>query len=151
VEYAGSSQPRRFRAMVPPVAGTIFAVTLAFMLLFPFVRLTLAGSGEPETLLFLTKTDFGLNIFALILFLVPIVGVAVSLTLRTHLALLIDAILALIGVIMIPLALLAAGHDAGSNTLLGAHVSPGVGMIFVSIMLIVVTVSSGIAAFQTRR
>ena len=150
VEYVGSSQPRRFRAMVPPVAGTIFAVTLAFMLLFPFVRLTLEGAGEPETLLFLTKTDFGLNIFALILFLVPIVGVAVSLTMKARTALLIDALLGLVGVIMIPLTLLALRHNAGSDALLGAQVSPGFGMVLVSVMLIAVTISSGVAAFQTR-
>lgn len=151
VEYVSSSQPKRFRAMVAPVAGTIFAVTLAFMLLFPFVRLTLEGSGEPETLLFLTKTDFGFNIFALILFLVPIVGVAVSLSMRAHIALLIDALLGLVGVIMIPLTLLAIRHDAGGNALMAAQVSPGFGMILVCIMLLAVTISSGVAAFQTRR
>jgi hypothetical protein len=137
--------------MVPPVAGIIFAVTLAFMLLFPFVRLSLDGAGEPETLLFLTKTDFGLNIFALILFLVPIAGVFVSLALKARTALLIDALLGLIGVIMIPLTLITIGHDAGSNVLLMSHVAPGAGMIFVSVMLVVVTISSGIAAFQTQR
>lgn len=150
MEYAGSSQPRQFRAMVPPVAATIFAVTLAFMLLFPFVRLTLAGSGEPETLLFLTKPDFGLNIFALILFIVPVAGIAASLTLREHVALLMDALLAVIGLIMIPLAFLTLSHDAGSNALLASHVAPGVGMIFITIMLIIVAVSTGIAAVQTR-
>ena len=151
MEYAGSSPARPFRAMVPPVAGIIFAVTLAFMLLFPFVRLSLDGAGEPETLLFLTKTDFGLNIFALILFLVPIAGVFVSLALKARTALLIDALLGLIGVIMIPLTLTTIGHDAGSNVLLMSHVAPGAGMIFVSVMLVVVTISSGIAAFQTQR
>ena len=151
MEYAGSTQTRPFRAMVPPVAGIIFAVTLAFMLLFPFVRLSLDGAGEPETLLFLTKTDFGLNIFALILFIVPIAGVFLSLALKARTALLIDALLGLIGMIMIPLTLITAGHDAGKDALLQSHVSPGVGMIFISVMLIVVTVSSGIAAFQTRR
>ena len=150
MEYAGSTQARPFRAMVPPVAGTIFAVTLAFMLLFPFVRLSLDGAGEPETLLFLTKTDFGLNIFALILFIVPIAGVFVSLALKPRTALLIDALLGLIGVIMIPLTLIAVGRDAGSEPLLMSHVAPGVGMILVSIMLVVVTISSGIAAFQAR-
>ncbi|MEO9046993.1 MAG: hypothetical protein ABI331_06115 [Gemmatimonadaceae bacterium] len=150
MEYAGSTQARPFRAMVPPVAGVIFAVTLAFMLLFPFVRLSLDGAGEPETLLFLTKTDFGLNIFALILFIVPIAGVFASLALKPRAALLIDALLGLIGVIMIPLTLITIGHDAGTNALLMSHVSPGVGMIFVSIMLLVVTISSGIAAFQIR-
>jgi hypothetical protein len=151
VEYVGLNEPRRFRAMVPPVAGTIFAVTLAFMLLFPFARLTLDGAGEPETLLFLTKTDFGLNIFALILFLVPIVGVAVSLTMKARTALLVDALLGLVGVIMIPLTLLTMRHGAGSDSLLGAQVSPGFGMILVCIMLLAVTISSGVATFQARR
>jgi hypothetical protein len=136
---------------VPPVAGIIFAVTLAFMLLFPFVRLSLVGAGEPETLLFLTKNDFGLNIFALILFLVPIIGVFVSLFVREPTALLVDFLLGLIGVIMIPLTMITLGHNAGNNALLGSHVAPGMGMIIVSIMLIVVTVSSGIAALQARR
>ena len=150
MEYAGSTPARPFRAMVPPVAGTIFAVTLAFMLLFPFVRLSLDGAGEPETLLFLTKTDFGLNIFALILFIVPIAGVFASLALKARTALLIDALLGLIGLIMIPLTLITIGHDAGRDALLMSHVAPGVGMIFVTIMLLVVTISSGIATLQLR-
>jgi uncharacterized membrane protein YbhN (UPF0104 family) len=150
VEYAASNQPRRFRAMVPQVAGAIFAVTLAFMLLFPFVRLSLEGAGEPETLLFLTKTDFGLNIFALVLLLVPVVGVAVSLALRERQALLADAVLAIIGVIMIPLTIMTIGHEAGSNAALASHVSPGFGVVLVAIMLLVVAVFSGIASFQTR-
>lgn len=151
VEYAGSNQAGRFRAMVPPVAGTIFAVTLAFMLLFPFVQLSLAGAGEPETLLFLTKTDFGLNLFALVLILVPVAGVLVSIFMRARTALLIDAVLGLIGIIMIPLTIIAASHAAGSNPLLASHVSPGMGTILVSIMLLAVTVSSGFEAFQARR
>jgi hypothetical protein len=91
VEYAATDRPRRFRAMSAPVAATAFAVTLAFMLLFPFVRISLEGSGEPATLLFLTKTDFGLNIFALVLLLMPIAGIAASLVLRESAALLADA------------------------------------------------------------
>ncbi len=151
MEYAGSTPSKHFRAMTAPVAGTIFAVTLAFMLLFPFVRLTLGGAGEPETLLFLAKTDFGLNIFALVLLLVPVVGVGVSVFLPERRAVLIDAILAIIGVVMIPLAMLAVGHDAGRNAALGSHVAPGVGMFFITIMLLVLAVSSSIAVLQNRR
>jgi hypothetical protein len=151
VEYADTNRPARFRAMTPPVAGAIFAVTLAFMLLFPFVRLSLDGAGEPETLLFLTRTDFGLNIFALILLLMPVAGIAASLALRENVALMADAVLALIGIIMVPLTILALGHGAGANVLLASHVAPGVGMIMVLIMLVVLAITSGIAAFQIRR
>lgn len=151
VEYAVTDRPRRFRAMSAPVAATAFAVTLAFMLLFPFVRISLEGSGEPATLLFLTKTDFGLNVFALILLLMPVAGIAVSLTLRNATALIADAVFAVIGIIMIPLVILTLGHAAGGNASLASHVSPGVGMIIVSIMLIVIAVTSGIAALQVRR
>ena len=150
VEYAGSAQPKRFRTMVPQLAAMIFAVTLAFMLLLPFVRLSLLGSAEPETLLFLTKTDFGLNIFALILFLVPIAGIAAGLALREHTALLVHAILAVIGLIMIPLIVFTASRAAGSNPLLAAHVVPGIGTILVAIMLLVIAIGSGIATLQTR-
>ena len=152
MEYVSSSPPRRHaRLMTREVAGTVFAVTLAFMLLFPFVRLYLDGSSEPETVLFLTKTDFGLNIFALVLLLVPVVGVAVSLFLRDGLALMADSVLAIIGIIMIPLAVLTLGHEAGGNAQLASHVSIGVGVIPVTIMLVVIAVTSGIAAFQLRR
>lgn len=149
--YAGSSPSKHFYAMTPPVAGAVFAVTLAFMLLFPFVRLTLAGAGEPETLLFLTKTDFGLNIFALVLLLMPIAGVAVSLFLHGRQALVLDALLAIIGVVMIPLVMLTLGHDVGRNASLTSSVAPGMGMILIAIMLLVVAISSGIAALQARR
>lgn len=151
MEYAGSSRPRQFRAMAPQVAGTVFAVTLAFMLLFPFVRLSLDGAGEPETLLFLTKTDFGVNIFALILLLMPVLGVAASLALKEGTALLAQAILAVVGLIMIPLTVLTVGHDAGNNAALNSHVAPGMGLILVTIMLGVLAITSGIAAFQARR
>lgn len=152
MEYVSSNPPRhRHHLMTREVAGTVFAVTLAFMLLFPFVRLYLDGSSEPETVLFLTKTDFGLNIFALVLLLVPVVGVAASLFLRDGLALVIDSVLAIIGIIMIPLTMLTLGHEAGGNAQLASHVSFGVGVIPVTIMLIVIAVTSGIAALQLRR
>ena len=151
VEHAAAQRPGQFRAMTPPVAGTIFAVTLAFMLLFPFVRLTLGGSSEPATLLFLTKTDFGIDPFALVLLLMPVAGVAASLALRGHVALLADAIIAVIGLIMVPLVALTLGHGAGNDASIASHVAPGVGMILVVIMLLVLAVTSGVAAFQTRR
>ncbi len=50
MQHAGTQHPGHFRAMTPPVAGAIFAVTLAFMLLFPFVRLTLSNPGKDELL-----------------------------------------------------------------------------------------------------
>lgn len=136
--------------MTPEVAGTVFAVALAFMLLFPFVRLTLEGSSEPDTVLFLTKTDFGLNIFALVLILVPVLGVAASLFLRREVALIVDSILGIVGVIMIPLTILTLASEAGANASLRSHVLPGVGMGAVLILLLVVAVTSGIAAFQAR-
>ncbi|MEO6864967.1 MAG: hypothetical protein ABI229_05920 [Gemmatimonadaceae bacterium] len=151
MEYAGTSRPGHFRAMTPQVAGAVFAVTLAFMLLFPFVRLSLDGAGEPATLLFLTKTDFGLNIFALVLLLVPVAGIVASLALRENMALLADAVIAAIGVVMIPLTILTLGHAAGGNTLLASHVSVGMAVIPVSIMLCVLALSSGLAAFQAGR
>jgi hypothetical protein len=151
VEYAATDRPRRFRAMSAPVAATAFAVTLAFMLLFPFVRISLEGSGEPATLLFLTKTDFGLNIFALVLLLMPIAGIAASLVLRESAALLADAAFAVIGVIMIPLVILTLGHAAGGNASLASHVAPGVGLIIVSVMLLIIAITCGIAAMQARR
>ena len=128
VEYVGSSRSRRFRAMTPQVAGAVFAVTLAFMLLLPFVRLSLDGAGESETLLFLTKTDFGVNVFALILLLMPIAGIAASLSLREDLALLADAVFAAVGVVMIPLTILTLGHAAGGNSSLASHVAPVLAM-----------------------
>ena len=151
MEYVGSSSPRHFRAMTAPVAGTVFAVTLAFMLIFPFVRMSLDGAVEPEMLLFLTNTDFGLNIFALVLLLVPVAGIAASLMLRESRALLADAVLALVGVVMIPLVILALSRSAGGNASLASHVMPGFGMVLVLIMLGVLAISSGVAAFQARR
>jgi len=136
--------------MTPPVAGAVFAVTLAFMLLFPFVRLSLDGYGEPETLLFLTRTDFGLNLFAFVLLLMPVIGIAASLVLHGTTALLADAVLAAIGVVMIPLTTMKLADAVGSNASLASHVSPGTGMIVVLVMLLVLAVSSGFAAFQSR-
>ena len=151
MDHAATEHRTRIRAMSPPVAGAVFAVVLAFMLLFPFVRLTLDGSGEPATLLFLTKTDFGIDPFALILLLVPVAGIVASTALREHVAMLADAIIAIIGIIMVPLVLITLGHGAGGNNLLLSHVAPGMGMILVVIMLLVLAVSSGFAAMQTRR
>lgn len=151
MEYAGTDRAKRFRAMSPPVAGATFAVTLAFMLLFPFVRLTLDGSSEPATLLFLTRTDFGVNPFALTLFLMPVAGIAASLALREGAALLADSVIAIVGLIMVPLIVLTLSRHAGNDAALSSHVAPGVGMILVVIMLLVLAVSSGVAALQARR
>lgn len=151
MDHAGTEHQTRIRAMSPPVAGAVFAVMLAFMLLFPFVRLTLEGSSEPATLLFLTKTDFGINLFALVLLLVPVAGIVASMTLREHRAMLTDAILAVIGIIMVPLIVITLGHGAGDNARLASHVAPGMGMILVVIMLLILAASTGFAAMQTRR
>ena len=150
MEYAGSARTHRFRAMTPPVAGAVFGVTLAFMLLFPFVRLSLDGYGEPETLLFLTRTDFGLNLFALVLLLMPVAGIAASLILRETTALVADAVIAAVGVVMIPLTMLTLGHAAGTRASLASHVSPGVGMILILLILGLLAISSGVAVFQSR-
>lgn len=150
MEHTEAGRQGQFRAMTPQVAGAVFAVTLAFMLLFPFVRLSLNGASEPETLLFLTKTDFGVDVFALVLLVIPVAGIAASLILRESVALLADAVLATIGVVMIPLVVLTLGRLTGGNALLASHVAPGVGMILVLMLLVVLAISSGIAAFQTR-
>jgi len=92
-----------------------------------------------------------LNVFALVLLLMPIAGVAVSLLLHGRRALIIDALLAIVGVVMIPLVMLTLGHAVGRNASLASSVAPGMGMILITVMLLVVAVSSGIAALQARR
>jgi hypothetical protein len=45
---------------------------------------------------------------------------------------------------------MAAGREAGQDALLRSHVSPGVGFIFVSVMMVGLLISTAGAAFQTR-
>jgi hypothetical protein len=136
--------------MTPQVAATTFAVILAFMLLFPFVNLSFEGAEQSTLLIFLLKTDFGLNIFALILLLSPIVGLFAAMTMRKSWAI-ITTVTAGIGAIMVPLAVLMLRHETNEAPNVMPHVAPTVGTIVFALGLGILAITAGIAAFRERR
>lgn len=69
--------------MPPQVTAAGFAVILGFMLLFPFLRISFGGAEQPRLLIHLFKTDFGFNIFAVLLLLTPLAGIIIAMMARS--------------------------------------------------------------------
>lgn len=137
-------------SMAPQITAAFFALVLGLMLLLPFVRLSLEGADNGELLIHLAKTDFGINVFALILLLSPLAGIIVAMTMRGAWAIA-SAIVAAIGVIMVPLAIFTLQAEASSAPRTMAHVSPGVGTFAFPIALGIIAVVSALRALRERR
>lgn len=146
-EYSDRGAPSA--SMAPQITAAFFALTLALMLLFPMVRLSFEGSSQSRLLIHMLRTDFGINIFAWILLLVPVVGIIVGMMARPFWDIA-SATLALIGVVMVPLSLLALGHETSSAAGV-AHVAPGIGVLIFPVILGLLALSTGFAAFRSRR
>lgn len=109
----------------PQVAATVFLVLFALMLLLPLLRVSANGAGATSTTLFLFHTDFGFNPFALLLLLVPLAGIAAAL-LGHALWRIGVAVVAVIGLLLVPLTLLTFDAEHGGARL-PVHAVLGVG------------------------
>lgn len=143
LQHRGAHTP-----IIPQVAAVFFAFTIAMMLLLPFVHLTFEGEQQGRSLIFLFHTDFGLNVFAIVLLLVPIAGLILTFVAPAHWALEV-AVISAIGVICVPLSILLLRREAG-NPDISAHVAPGIGTYVFLVLLAVVTVAAAIEAWYER-
>ncbi len=131
----------------PQVVAAGFALLGIFMLILPLARISFEGSLEPRALIFLLKTDAGFNIFALLLLLAPIVGIAEAMLARSTWRLA-SASVALIAAILVPLALfaLSRGTHRIANGMLS--ISPGPGWYVLFLGYLIIAVSTGIVAWR---
>ena len=137
-------------ALVPQVAAVFFVFTIAMMLLLPFIRLSFNGAEQGQPLIFLFRTDFGLNIFAILLVLAPIVGLIVSLAAPRRWAIEVFVIAA-IGLICVPASIFVLSRAMGGTPNIGAHVLPAAGMYVLLVTLAVVLIDAGLEIWHERR
>lgn len=108
------------------VAAACFAILIPAMLLLPLVRMGYDGNGSGSQTLFVLHPDGVLNIFAVILLFVPIVGIAVEMMQRPSWDIT-AIVLAVIGALMVPLSIVTASHAAQGALGSGASVRPAMG------------------------
>lgn len=144
---AGTTGRHRRLAMSPEIAAIFFALIFAFMLLFPFVHVSYEGSVQGRRLIQLIDTEFGINIFALLLFLLPVAGIILSMTARRawDFAATVVAVLALI---MVPLTIFTMQHWIGRVPGIIGQVRPGIGTFVFPLFLGILAILTGIATFQ---
>lgn len=137
-------------SMAPQITAAFFALILGFMFLIPFVHIAFEGAEQPRLLIHLFRTDFGINIFALLVLLAPIAGIIVAMTMRGLWAIA-SAVVAAVGVIMVPLAIFTLQAESGSAPNVMAHVSPAVGTFLFPVGLGILCVTSALRALGARR
>lgn len=127
-----------------------FAALLFFMLLFPLAHLSVEGSMDSRLLIQMVSTDGNLNVFALLLLLVPVVGIAIEM-LAPRAWRWAGAVTAVAGIVLIPLALLTMGRIFRGEPGGVVSVSPGLATYALAVGYIAVAVATGMAAVQARR
>lgn len=133
----------------PQVIAVLFAAMIPFMAFLPIAQITLEGTMSPLFLVNLIKSESGFNIFALLLLIAPVVGIAEGLISRSiwRGASALIAVLALLMMALTFFVLIRQVRAMGDGT---GFVSIGVAgyiMLFDYILILLIT---GIAAFRTR-
>lgn len=136
--------------MPPQVTAAGFAVILGFMLLFPFLRISFGGAEQPRLLIHLFKTDFGFNIFAVLLLLTPLAGIIIAMMARSTWYITV-AITAAIGVILVPLTIFTLQLQSRSTPNIMAHVAPAWGTFVFPTGLGIIAVVSALTALRARQ
>ena len=133
----------------PQTVAVGFASLIFFTLLFPFALLSVGDVATSNALIQLVRTDSGFNVFVLLLLLAPAIGVGVALLARS--AWRIGTMLvALVALVMIPLALGALGRGLQTATHGMETVSPGLGSFILVFGYVVLAVATGVTAFRAR-
>jgi hypothetical protein len=131
------------------VVAVGFVAMVFFMLLLPVARVSFDGAMDSRLLIQILKTSGGFNIFALLLILAPVVGIAVAM-LAHSVWRIASALVAAVALIMVPLTLFTLSRGMyGTSTGL-ASVSPGVGSYVLLLGYCILVVSTGIAALRVR-
>ena len=134
----------------PQVAAACFAAMIPAVLLLPLIRVTYDGQGAGNNTLFLIRPDGGFNPFAVILLFLPLIGIFTEMMGRPTWDLTALGI-AVLGMIMVPLAVLTA--SAGVHRMHGdiAQVAPAAGAYAMFIAFLVLAVATGLEAWHARR
>jgi predicted Co/Zn/Cd cation transporter (cation efflux family) len=114
------------------------------------VRVAYDGQGAGSNTLFLLRPGGGFNVFALVLLLVPLIGIAVEMMQRPFWDIA-AIVIALVGALMVPLAIWmvsSAAHGALGN---GATVSPAMGAYALFIAYLTLAVATAIESWRLRR
>jgi hypothetical protein len=134
----------------PQVAAACFAVLIPAVLLLPLVRVAYDGEGAGNITLFLLRAGGGFNIFALLLLLIPLVGIGVAMMQRPSWDIA-ALVIAAIGAIMVPLAILTVSHGVHDRLGNVAAVTPGMGAYALFAGFATLALASGIEAWRARR
>jgi hypothetical protein len=133
----------------PQVIATLFAAMLILTILLPIAEVSLEGSMSPRNLVQLISSEAGFNIFALLLLILPVIGIGEAMLARSAWrgASAVVAFVALALLFLVLFLLDRAVGEMGDGT---GNVTPGIGgYIFLIGYLIILTITS-IAAFRAR-
>lgn len=133
----------------PQTVAVGFASLIFFSLLLPFARVSTKGALAPEALIQVLRTDAGFNTFALILLLAAPIGVLVALFARSSWRISTMAV-ALLALVMIPLAFMQLNHGLQNATHGTERVVPGLATYILVLGYAVLTITTGIVAFRAR-
>lgn len=132
------------------VVAVGFAAMVVFMLLLPLAQVSFEGAVDARPLLFLLKTDTGFNLFALLLLLAPVAGIAEAMLARSAWRIA-SAGIAVVALLMVPLTLFRVSqglHHTPVSDLV--RVAPGVGSYVLLLGYLVLAVATGTAALRAR-
>jgi hypothetical protein len=133
----------------PQVVAVGFAAMVFFMLLLPVARVSFEGSMDSRLLVEILKTGAGLNVFALLLILAPVAGIAVAMLARSAWRIA-SALVAVVAFIMVPLALVTLSRGMYGTSAGLASVSPGVGSYVLLLGYCILAMVTSTAALRAR-
>jgi len=133
----------------PQVAAACFAILIPVVLLLPLVRVAYDGQGAGSNTLFLLRPGGGFNVFALVLLFIPLIGIAVEMMERPFWDFAAIA-LAIIGALMVPLAIWMVSSASHAALGPGVVVSPAMGAYALVIAYLTLAVAVAIESWRLR-
>lgn len=133
----------------PQIAAACFAILIPAVLLLPLVRIAYDGEGAGGNTLFVLRPGGDFNIFALLLLLIPLIGIAVEMTERPFWDIA-AIVLAAIGALMVPLAIFMVSHAMHDALGRSASVRPGMGAYALFIAYVTLALVAAIESWRLR-
>ncbi len=127
-----------------------FAALIFFMLLLPLVHVSIGGATNSRLLIQMIRTDGSFNVFALLLLLVPLAGLAAEM-LAPRKWRGAGVIMAIVGIVLIPLAIYTTSRTLQGELGNMASISPGLGAYVLVLGYIILAIVTGTAAVRERR
>jgi uncharacterized membrane protein len=133
----------------PQVAAACFAILIPAVLLLPLVRVAYDGEGSGGNALFVLRPDGHFNIFALLLLLIPLIGIGVEMAQRPSWDFA-AILIALLGAVSVPLAIFTVSSAAHGALGGAASVRPAMGAYALFIAYITLAIALGIESWRLR-